>query len=307
MNQHLAFLQSQAAHIESQVYQIQYPDIQYRGLVPVDTSAAPFAGEVTYYSMDGYGQVKFMGNDGTDFPFVETDMRKHSVQIENLGVGYSYNEWELGMAQMLGINLTADKASIVRRVSEEKLDQIIFNGQPDMGWDGLIDSALVTKSDAPAGAGGVTEWLQKTPDEIIKDVTTVLSGIVTTSLQIERADTILLPLAALHHIASTPRASGSDMSILEWIKRYNVYTAETGAALMVRSVRGLENAAAGNHGRMIAYRRDPQILRFHMPMPLRFYPAQQWLLRYIVPAVMRCGGLEIRRPGGIRYLDLITD
>ena len=43
-----------------------------------------------------------------------------------------------------------------------------------------------------------------------------------------------------------------------------------------------------------------------MPMPLRFYPPQQRFLTYIVMGVMRLGGLEIRRPSGIRYIDGIN-
>ena len=40
MDQHLAFLITQAEHIESRVYRIQYPEIQYPSLVPVDRSVA---------------------------------------------------------------------------------------------------------------------------------------------------------------------------------------------------------------------------------------------------------------------------
>ena len=76
---------------------------------------------------------------------------------------------------------------------------------------------------------------------------------------------------------------------------------------MIQVLRGLETAAAGNKGRAIAYRRDPEVLRFHLPMPLRFMEPQQHLITYIVPGIMRIGGLEIRLPKAIRYLDLIND
>jgi hypothetical protein len=44
------------SYIEQQVYQIQYPDIQYPALIPVDTSANEWAKSVTYYSSDKVGR-----------------------------------------------------------------------------------------------------------------------------------------------------------------------------------------------------------------------------------------------------------
>ena len=47
----LGFLLSQVSAIEQEVYQIRYADIQYPTLVPVDTSAYPWARTVTYFTL----------------------------------------------------------------------------------------------------------------------------------------------------------------------------------------------------------------------------------------------------------------
>ena len=125
------------------------------------------------------------------------------------------------------------------------------------------------------------------------------------------ADTILLPIAARNLIATKQFSDGgTDTSVLQWLMRNNVYTAETGNALTIMTLRGLENAATGSNttgqGRMIAYERNPRVLKLHMPMPLRFWPPQQWLLSYVVPAAFRLAGLEIRLPKAIRYVDGVT-
>jgi hypothetical protein len=55
---------------------------------------------------------------------------------------------------------------------------------------------------------------------------------------------------------------------------------------------------------MIAYRKDPEIIKIHVPMPHRFLPVwQRGPLVYDVPGIFRTGGLEIRRPGAMRYVD----
>ena len=90
--------------------------------------------------------------------------------------------------------------------------------------------------------------------------------------------------------------------------KYNVLTAQTGQPLVIRAVRGLETAGAGGTGRMVAYRRDPEVLKMHIPMTHRFLPVwQTGPLIFDVPGIFRLGGLDIRRPMAVRYLDHIID
>jgi len=77
----------------------------------------------------------------------------------------------------------------------------------------------------------------------------------------------------------------------------------TGRNLTLRAVRGLETAGTGATEQMVAYRRDPQVLKLHIPMPHRFLPVyQNGPLRWVVPGVFRLGGLDIRRPMEVRYV-----
>ena len=58
---------------------------------------------------------------------------------------------------------------------------------------------------------------------------------------------------------------------------------------------------------MIAYRRDPEVLRFHLPMDHRFgEPMRPAPYYYVVPGMFRTGGLEVRLPGAMRYMDGIS-
>lgn len=94
------------------------------------------------------------------------------------------------------------------------------------------------------------------------------------------------------------------MTLLQFLRANNTYTAMTGQQLTIRGVRGLETAGAGVTARMVAYRRDPQVLKLHIPMPHRFLPVYQaGPLRWTVPGVFRLGGLDIRRPAEVVYRD----
>jgi len=74
--------------------------------------------------------------------------------------------------------------------------------------------------------------------------------------------------------------------------------------LRIAAVRGLETAGANGDARMIAYRRDPNVLKLNLPMMHRFLGVyQDGPLNWVVPGVFRCGGVDVRRPKEISYID----
>jgi hypothetical protein len=91
---------------------------------------------------------------------------------------------------------------------------------------------------------------------------------------------------------------------MNYIRQNNVYTAQSGAALTIRATRKLDTAGVSASARLVAYRRDPEVLKLHMPMPHRFLPVwQSGPLRWEIPGVFRLGGLDVRLPNEISYVD----
>jgi len=296
----LGFVISQTAHVESSVYAIKYPDIQYPSLIPVDTSANPFAKTVTYFSSDKGGKADWINGNSDDIPMADVAMTQYETGVYTAGIGYGYGWEEINQAQMLGIALANDKANAARRASEEMIDRIALEGDTAKGFEGLFDNSAVTSTGATNGdwEGGST-----TPDQIIQDINAGLSNVQVATNNIVLADTLLLPFARWNYIASR-RLTDTSMTILEFVRQNNVYTATTGAPLTIRAERNLDDAGISGGARMIAYRRNPEVLKLHVPMPHRFLPVwQSGPLRWDIPGVMRFGGLDIRLPNEISYLD----
>lgn len=301
MQANLGFVESQTAYVEAGVYRTRFPAIRYPGLIPVDYSAPEWIKTITYYSMDIAGKADWIGDRASDIPVVGTSLAKDETAIQMAGIGYDYGLEEVNQALMLGMNLPGEKAAAARLIYERTVDNIMFSGDTEKGWEGLYNSSAVTAISAATGdwGGGTT-----TEDQILADVNELLGGVYTATNEIAMADTLLLPSLKLQYIASKRLGDGNgSLTILQFLQQANVYTAETGNQLTIRGARGLNTAGAGTTARMVAYRRSPEVLKAHIPMRHRFLPVQVVGLTYKVPGIFRLGPLDIRLPKEVRYSD----
>jgi hypothetical protein len=303
MQASLGFVRSQTTHIESEIYQIQYPELNYAELVPVDFSAPDWIKTVTYYSMDGAGEAQFVAGQASDIPVVGTSMEDFETPVNMAAIGYDYGLEEVNQAQMLGIPLSSMKASFADRSYQQMCYDIAFFGNSAKGWQGLLNaSGTVTPTVPDNEAGSSKLWADKTGDEIAEDVNLAITSIHSATNTIEMANTIIMPIERLQYIGSK-RIGDTTMTVLEFIQRTNVYTMTTGQPLDIRGMRGMLTLGAGSTARLVGYRRSPQVLKMHIPMPHRFLPAQIQGLRFMVPGIFRLGGVDVRLPKAISYLD----
>jgi hypothetical protein len=300
----LGFLLSQTTSIEQDVYAIRYADIQYPNLVPVDTSAYPWARTVTYFTTDHAGQADWMDGNASDMPFADVARTKYETTVESAKIGYRFTLEEVNEAMLIpGMNLPADKAAAAKRAAEELVERVVFSGDSRKGFLGLVNQTSVPQVAVANGSSGSPLWANKTPSEILADVNNAIVGAWSSTAQVELHDTVLLPVAQYGLIASTPRSTTSDTTIITYREANQIYTASTGQPLTIRTLRQLTGSGAGGTNRMVTYRRDPQVLKFHMPVPHQFFPPQQRMLEFIIPGMMRLGGLDVRLPKGMSYND----
>jgi hypothetical protein len=300
--QALGFLVAQTTYIEPQVYRMRYPDLNYRELVPIDSSAPPWAKSITVFSVDMVGKADWFNHLARDVPLADITRGKYEVAIEMAAVGYRYTTEELQQAMMVpNTNLTVDRAAAAKRAAEEFIHNTALYGQPGKNWLGLINHTL------PAVVNAGTTWAARVTanqtGNILQDINGLLMNIWLTSQTIEMADTVLLPLGAMSVLSMT-QLPNTTMNLLEWVKQNNIVTQQTGREVMFRAVRGLDQAGSGGQPRAIAYTRDPEIIKLHVPMPHQFLEVwRTGVMVYDIPGIFRLAGLEIRRPGAIRFLD----
>ena len=302
LDQQLAFLESQASYIEPRARMIMYGSIQYPDLVPIDRSASPWADNIIHYTYDGTGDMIDLANRANDFPIVDVSQKQHSVLIEHKGLAYDWSDREIQRAMQIGVPLSDRKVNIAFRIAEEIKDDVFINGDANKSWDGFINFSSVAVSNSDAAFSGLTSkaWFAL--------LNGVLSDVWTDSNQVRVADTLCLPPTLMQEFCE-PLNDGTAVSLLDYFMKANIYTMTTGRPLMIRTLRALETAGKGTGSgvgtgkRIIAYNRDPNVLRYHIPQDLTFSEPQRKGLGWTYFGWMALGGLEILEPGAMRYLD----
>lgn len=305
----MPFVIQQGRNIETRIYERRYPTFNYAAHVPVVTEGNEWAIGTTFFTVDTAGEAKFLSGAGTDMPFNQVMRDQASHDFAMIGSGWEWNLEEVNQAALYGLNLNATKAMSAADKVERLLNSIAMSGATEKNWTGLLNNGSVSRADATNdGTSSSTFWSAKTNDQILRDINDLISSIRTNSEEVEWADSLRLPPEAFRIIATRRLGAGDGMmTLLEYIRRNNVYTAETGQPLDIQPIRELATASQDGGGRMIAYRRDVEVVRFHLPMPRRvLQPRQKSIMGFETGIIARTGGTEIRLPGAVAYLDEIT-
>ena len=296
LQQRLQFMQSQAAHVESRVRMIRHGSIQYHGLVGISREANPHADSILYYSYDGTAEMGDLANRANDYPLVNVQEDQHTVPIHWKGIAYDWSDREIGRAMLLGVPLQDRKVRVAFRRAEEEKEKVWLNGDTQKGWDSMLAHTGV-----PIQAA-VDEWEGATDHQIFEQLNTLIGGAWEATNQSRMCDTLLLPVQKAITLGR-PMGNDANRSIMRYFMENNILYTTTGREPMVRTVRQLKGAGAGGVDRAIAYPRDMEVLRLHIPQELTFIEPQREAARWVYYGHLVLAGLEIMEPNAMRYLD----
>lgn len=297
----LSFLQQQGAHIEPQVYRMEYPQYKYSQLVPLDSSAPDWAKTVIFQAVDVRGELQLLAPNSTDIPTVDIAMKQGFHEIKTAALGYTYSLEELEYAKLVGTNLDTERAMAVRDVTEQGLNKIYLQGNKNVG-EGLFTSPLVSReSVAKTIATLISEIPTNGPQPIIDLFANAYNRVyVTNTNTVHKPTTFALPVTQMQLLQRTllAAANGSNMTVLAFLKM-NFPDME-----FVDDI-NLKNAGLGGAiDRMMVYKKEMRVVKGHDTMPLRFLPpATADNINFKIPALVRTGGTEWRIPAAAHYVD----
>lgn len=291
---------------KSKAYDVVKAPLKAFDLFPVDTSAGPGAETIVYEQYDMTGLAKVIANYADDLPRADVKGKEFTARIKSVGNSYGYSLQEIRASQMANKSLPERKSNAAVRSQREIWNRIAFYGDAINNLQGFLTNTNIPDSSAPNGAGGTPQWSTKTPDEILEDMNTLANSVITLTNGAETADTMVLPIAQYTLIASTPRSSTSDTTILEYFLKNNPFIKSVEWANELDSVQLAANGVTRFTGDVaFVYRRSPDVVTLEMPVLFEQLPVQERGLEYIIPCHSRIGGVLVYYPLACAFLDSI--
>lgn len=248
------------------------------------------------------GNMPWVSAETTAIPGVSVNGQMITKPLRLLAREISYTSVELDRSQLTGQPIDVQKLNALNTLYQMNTDQMVYVGSTDVSATGLLNSAQVVSGTVATGISGSTLWSQKTADEILADVNTLLQQSWQAAAYAVCPNKLLLPPAQFSYISSQKVSSAGNVSILKFLKENSIALTTNGAELDIQPVKWLAGAGVGPSDRMVAYTNDEQYVRFPM-VPVRRETAYYQGLRFTAPYLWAFGEMEIVYPETIRYAD----
>jgi hypothetical protein len=301
-----AFFSKQLEQIRPELYEVKFPELKGRLMVPVNNNVHPGASSVTTRSISEVGEADWVEDLADDAPEVEvTGGSEDNIKMKTIQGAYGWHLQEARSAAFAGIDLSPRKARACRQAIERKIDQSLLVGAT-IGSTVLQGLFSLTGSQAVLSyAPTVLTFEDEDSDAIYGALMDFVNNIYVASKEIEVPDTMVLPTTTKMLLKSRRMGDANNMSVLDYFLASNEFIKT------VHTSHYLEQGASGStlgHGgspsvkRIVAYRKDPDILEGWVnefeQLPPEFKSA-----RVLTTCLARSGGVQAHRPKAISYYD----
>lgn len=307
-----AFLARQLEHIRQGLYEVQYTDLVYDRLLPINRSVPSGKNEYTIRIMDKVGEAAIIADEAEDIPNVEVKVSEKSMKFFTIGLGYRYTLQEVRAAMEAGMPLLATKAMVCRQQVERKVNDLALLGDTFSGATGLLtttDTGVLTyTASTGSGSGSTNINAGKSADEILGDLHGLTAKPWTDSKGVYAVNTLLLPLTTRTYLSSRRVGDGTNGSILSYFVGADPFVKSESDVVGLWQLESSSAAGAGaawTGKRAMAYRRDPGALELMISQSFEQLPPQAVNFYVKTLCRMRMGGLALYQPATIVRMDQI--
>lgn len=288
------FFQRQLELIKSRSYDVKYAELKARSVFPVNNEGGAGISHITYRTYDQVGAAQIINAYANDLPRADVSSKETSFPVRSVGTSFGYNIDEIAASEMTGAGLDQRRANAAGRSVEQVVNDIAFKGDAQSGLGGLFDNANIPTGNV-VDPGSGTQWVNKTPDQILFDINDLFTDIFEATKMVERGNTLLLPPRQWSYIMSTPRSANSDTTIAQYVVTNSPYLSSLDDLVPLNECESTFNTSLSSDV-MVAYDLNPERLELHVPLELEMLPVQQKNLEFVIPARARVGGLAIYYP-----------
>lgn len=288
-----AVLEEQLEFIKTRTYDIVYPEMKARQLIPVNNDVDPGAETITYRQWDEVGMAQIIASYSDDLPLIDAMVEEFQQKVQGLGAAYEWSIQDLRRSAMAGANLDQRRARAARRSIETQIENIAALGNAKAGLNGFANHPNV-----PILASAHV-WAVSTGAEMVETLMTLSSSIVTSTKETFMPDTVVTPIDRYNLLATTRISTTGDTNTtaLEAFLRSNPWVTNVG------TWNKLAGAGAAGVPRVVCYKRDAEVLTLEIPQEFEQFPPQPKGLSFLVPVHARIGGVIVYYPLAMAYMD----
>lgn len=241
-------------------------------------------------------------SNANTIPGVALDIGKTSRPLHQWAMEIKWDLFELESARRLGRPVDAQKLEGLKLKHSMDIDEQVYIGDTLKGAKGLLNHSAVTPSNVPNGAAASPLWVNKTPDEILKDFNTGINLAWAATGWTVAPEEVRIPTDSYSYLSGTRVSANSDTTILEFIREKNLSSTINGKPINIQPLKWANSAGASGVRRMLIYTRKEQFVRFPM-VPLQRTPLEYRQLHQITTYYCRLGEVEMPYPETVAYLD----
>lgn len=280
-----------------------YGAFEYADHIPVISNVNAAAATVAFDTYTHVGMAEIFRGSGEDLPLADAARDRTQIPVFDIGIKTETTDLEAEQAKMAELadraagmntpyNLEKEKERAAGLAVAFRHNELALGGDASTGILGLVNQPNIGSYPAPNGAGGSALWENKTADEIVADLTGLLSFVTgTTKVKAYYPNRLLLS-ENKYNIAAQKRLPNSDMSVLKWFEQNNIL----GSQLKVTAWNQLNGKGTGGTGIAFCYRMDPSVLAYRPVVNYRVGQPKRLLLGTQVPHTGRSAGVTVTRP-----------
>ena len=288
-------LEKQLEFVKTRTYDIVYPEMKARQIMPVNGDVDPGAETIVYRQWDMFGMAQIIANYGDDLPLIDAMVEEFSQKVHGLGAAYMWTIQELRRSALANSNLDQRKARGARRAIEQQIDNIAALGNVKAGLNGFAKHPNVPLVTPTTGT-----WSGATADQIIVDLNKLVTSIVTATKEAFIPDTLAMDIPSYNLIATKRLSTTGDtnQTVLSGWLASNPWVKTVGPW------HKLDKADASNTGpRLVCYKKSDEVLTLEIPQEFEQLPPQPKGLSFEVPVHARTGGVIVYYPVAMAYMD----
>jgi len=248
------------------------------------------------------GNMPWVSAETTAIPGVSINGQRIVLPLRPLAREVSFTSIELERSQLTGQPIDTQKIDALNTLYQMNTDQMVYIGSTDVGATGLVNNPNITAGSVATGTGGATPWIDKTPDEILADVNSLIVSTWEAAAYAVCPGKLLLPPAQFGYLSSQKVSSAGNVSILKFLRENCIALEINNKMLEIQPVKWLTGAGAAGADRMVAYTNSEDRVRFPM-VPIRRETSYYQGIRYTAPYLYAFGEMEFVYPETVQYAD----